>query len=639
MSFSAAMRRVRQALVGRGAKTQPGRFNASRAKLIEYGALSAFVVITGRAVMLHLFPAADESLHKVADNQYQREIELASYRGAIYDRRGEPLAISIRRPSLAVNPRVFDPEPEEVRRLAHILGMPKKKIQEISERKNYFAWLARQIDHRVADEVTNLGLDGLVTIPEPSRFYPSGSAASHVIGFMGLDDRGLSGLERQFDKQLRGQALKVMAAKDARGNFIFDEAAVAAPLKQGHSIHLTIDRVIQEIAEEALEAGVHRARAKKGYAIVSDPHTGQILAIANYPTFDPNDTKKLKIEQTTNHALNDAFEPGSVTKPFLVAKALEAHKTTPDEIYDTENGVLRIGSSRIHDDHPAKALSTTDIIIRSSNIGTFKISQRLGKQQTDEALRVFGFGGSGGTLDFPGEARGRVAPWTRWKTIQWATTAFGHGFVTTGLELVQAMGAIANGGTLMPPSLIERVVSADGLVVTSAPVTPIRRAINPETALVMRQILSKVVIDPHGSAKRAATKDYTTAGKTGTAQKVDPVTRGYSKDKRLASFVGFAPVTDPHLVVYVQIDEPNEKPYYGGLWAAPVFSVIAERSLKYLNVAPDKTPADRAAEKAVAGVDPEDPASAKTAPAKVAPAKAAPTKVATSPAAKGKLKL
>ncbi len=581
------MKFPRLPLKTRAPKTQPGQFRVDRARVIYGLFCGAFAVIAGRAVMLHLFPSNDGSLHKVADNQYQNEVELAPYRGTIFDHKGEPLAISIRRPSLAVNPRQFDPTPAEVKRLAQMLRMPVGKIRKIADKKSYFAWLTRQIDPHVADEVGELGLKGLVQITEPARFYPAGTAAAHILGFTGLDNAGLAGLERQFDKDLRGQPVKVITGKDARGKFIFTETNGAAPLKQGNNIYLTLDRVIQEITEDELEVGARRAHCKKAFAIVADPHTGRILAIANYPNFDPNDARRVSVAETTNHALIDLFEPGSVVKPFVIGRAIELKKARLDEVIDTEGGKLRIGKYTIHDDHKAASLPVREVIIRSSNIGTYKIAARLGKQRTFEALKDFGFSLGKAQLGFPGEAVGRISPWAKWEQIRFANTAFGHGFVITGMELVQAMGALANGGNVMKPTLVEKVVSADGSVVMSSAPEKVGQATSPETARVMRNIMREVVEDPHGTAHLAKTKDYSTAGKTGTAQKVVPGIRGYAKDKFIASFVGFSPVEDPHLVIYVQVDEPGQKPYYGGTWAAPIFSGITERSLKYLNVAPD----------------------------------------------------
>lgn len=567
--------------------TQPGQFRVDRGRGLFYMFCAVFAAIGGRAVMLHLFPSEQQSLHSIADNQYQKEIELAPYRGSIFDRKGEALAISIKRPSIAVNPRVFDPDAATLKRLATLLRMPLPKLKRIADKKSYFAWVARQVDSRVADEVRALELKGLVQITESARFYPTGSAAAHIIGFVGLDNGGLAGIERQFERDLRGQPRKISTGKDARGQFIVSETDGATPMKPGHSIHLTVDRVLQEIAEDELEAGVKKARAKSGYAIVTDPHTGRILAIANYPNFDPNAARSVKISETANHALMDAFEPGSVMKPFIVSAAIEGKKTRADEVHDCENGALRIGKNVIHDDHPAKTLTTTEAVVRSSNICTYKIAVRLGREKTYETLKKYGFGGGRSVLGFPGEAQGRVSPWEKWIPIRFANVSFGHGMMVTGLELVQAMGAIANGGTLMKPTLIDKIVSADGVVVLSSTSEVMERPIGPSTAREMRQMLRQVVEDKHGTASQAKTLDFSTAGKTGTAQKVEPGVRGYSKDKRIASFIGFAPVEDPHLVVYVLIDEPGNKPYYGGLWAAPVFSGIISRSLKYLNVAPD----------------------------------------------------
>lgn len=569
----------------RAMQTQPGEFRLDRARWVGYGVFSLFGVVAVRAILLALFPSQSQALQSIANHQYQREIELAPYRGGIYDHRGEAMAISVKRPSLAVNPRVFNPSGEEAQRLARITKVPLAHIKRLAGRKAYFAWLARQLDQHVADEAMNLGLDGMVQINEPARYYPAGSAAAALLGFMGLDNSGLAGLERQFDRELKGQPTRILAAKDAKGRFIFDEVAGAAPEKTGYQIHLTIDRVIQEIAEDELARGVAATGAKRGFAVVSDPHTGRILAVANVPTFDPNNARKVKIAETRNGALLDTFEPGSVVKPFIIATALEKHATTVGEAHDTENGALRVGKYTIHDDHKAKSMTTAEALIKSSNIGTFKIASKLGRDATFNALKSFGLGGGGERLGFPGEASGHLDDWRKWAAIRFANVAFGHGFVVTGLELVQAMGVIANGGYLMKPNIIEKIVSSDGQIVMSSPTEALRVVLKPETARTMRSLLKRVVTE--GTGKQAQTVDYSTAGKTGTAQKVEPGTRGYAKGKYIASFVGFAPVDDPHLVVYVMIDEADQKHYYGAESAAPVFAKIAERSLRYLNVAAD----------------------------------------------------
>ena len=572
--------------------TQPGEFRRERAKVVTFGIYAAFGVVIARAFMLHLFPSQGKSLHNIADHQYQREIELAPYRGTIYDRRGDAIAISIRRPSLAVNPRTFDPTPEQAQKLGQILKLPPIKIMNLAKRRSHFAWIKRHLEKNIADSAAALGIPGLVILREPARFYPAGSSAAHLLGFTGIDNAGLSGLERQFDKDLRGQAFKVIATKDARGHFIFNEADGAAPEKTGNSLHLTIDRALQEIADDELEKGIKKANAKKGFAVVSDPHTGRILAVANYPAFDPNSPRKVPHWTTRNHAFLDLYEPGSVTKPFIIAAALEAGKTTLSETHDCENGSLRIGRAVIHDTHPASTLTTADTLIRSSNICTYKIANRLGREATWGALQRFGFGAALSGVGYPGQGHGRLSNWETWKPIRFANVAFGHGFLVSALELVQAMGAIANGGRLMQANLASKIVSSEGLVIASSPPKNLGQAVSPETARELRNLLQKIVTDEHGTASKAKTPSYTTAGKTGTAQKVEPGLKGYAKDKYLASFVGFAPVSDPHLVIYVVVDEPREKPYYGGTWAAPIFAAIAERGLRYLNVAPDIAPED-----------------------------------------------
>jgi cell division protein FtsI (penicillin-binding protein 3) len=367
---------------------------------------------------------------------------------------------------------------------------------------------------------------------------------------------------------------------------------MAAPDLPGHTIQLTIDHAIQEIAEEALASGVSAARAKSGFAIVTDPHTGKVLALANYPTFDPNQIGQAKTEHTRNFALLDLFEPGSIIKPFVVAAALEQKKTGVSELHNCENGVYRAGGVVFRDDHPAQTLSTAETLIRSSNICTFKIAERIGKQGLFDALQNFGFAGGISIPEmFPPTLRGHISKPTSWKPIRFANVAFGQGMTVTGIEIAMAYGVLANGGNLMRPILIDRITNPSGEIVYAATPEASAHVMSIDHARQMRDILAQVVTDKHGTASKAATIDYTTGGKTGTAEKVDPILKAYSPDKRIASFAGFAPVTDPYLAIFVVIDEPGAKPAYGGLWAAPVFSDIAERSLRYLNVAPDKKPA------------------------------------------------
>ncbi|NDE14910.1 penicillin-binding protein 2 [bacterium] len=578
---------------------------ASRFWLFRCVALAVFAILAFRASYLHLFAPSGKNLQALADRQYQLHEDLSPYRGGIFDRREEPLAISIRTPSLAVNPRVFNPDQRQTRTIAKILGTTQKDVQQISSKRGYFAWLQRQVHHKDAARIMALGIPGIHEITESARYYPAGPAAAHLLGYVGLDNRGLHGLELFYDRELRGQSQRIKGAKDARGRRIFTGDDQAEPELPGHSLHLTLDRVIQEIAEEAVRAGAERAKAKGAFALVSDPHTGKILAVANHPSFDPNDFRQVRIDQTRNSALLDQFEPGSIIKPFVIAGALEQKKVKADDVFDCENGLFNVGGVTFHDDHPAGLLTVSEALVRSSNICTYKVAEKLGRKAFHENYLAFGFNGnipgagrdsSSGppaaegneqNLRAPPWPSGRVSNYEKWLPIRFANIAFGQGMTTTGLEIVQAYGAIANGGNLMRPTLIDRIESADGNILASFHPEVVRRVISPDVANTMRKMLASVVTHKNGTGSKAKTASYTVAGKTGTAQKVDPVRRTYSPDKRIASFVGFAPVEDPYLVILVVIDEPRERPAYGGLWAAPVFSEIAQKSLKYLNVAPD----------------------------------------------------
>ena len=564
-------------------------FDISRASFLALVLLSVFGILIIRAGVIQLFPPSAEALRRIAARQYEQHLELAPYRGPVLDRNGHPLAISVKKPSVAINPRAFRPTTLQLKQLSNILDLTRDKIRDVASKEAYFAWLKRKIDPVVAQKVEGLELKGLYLVNEATRLYPLQSLAAHIVGAVGSENQGLMGLERQFQEILAGKTSAVSPSKDARGRTILYSSDMAAPDLPGHTIQLTIDHAIQEITEEALATGVAAARAKSGFAIVTDPHTGKILAIANYPTFDPNHIASAKTEHTRNFALLDLFEPGSTLKPFVVAAALEQKKTGVNELHNCENGIYRAGGVVFRDDHPAAQLTTAETLVRSSNICTFKIAERIGRQGLYDALRAFGFSAGISVPDtFPPTMRGHISKPATWKPIRFANVAFGQGMTVTGLEMAMAYGALANGGNLMRPILVDRITSPNGDIVYAAAPESTSHILSIDNAKQMRDILARVVTDQHGTASKAATADYTTGGKTGTAEKVDPVLKAYSADKRIASFAGFAPVADPYLAIYVVIDEPAARPAYGGLWAAPVFSDIAERSLRYLNVAPDK---------------------------------------------------
>lgn len=557
----------------------------SRVKFVGKGIYLVFALLALRAIHIQLSPPQASKLQSIAQRQYSESVKLAPYRGSILDHRGEPFAISIRLPSLYINPRTFNPTREESEKICRILRISASSLEEIRSKPGYFSWLKRRLPMNVASQILNMELDGLASVSEPSRFYPGNSAGGQLIGFVGADDHGLMGLEKQFDQVLTGKQTELTAYTDARGRTIFSNPDDIAPMKGGSSMVLTIDRAIQEIAEEELAHGVRLAKAKGGSLVAIDPHTGRILALANVPEFNPNDRVNPNSEGARNRALVDSFEPGSVIKPFVIGKAIDQQLTQENEVHSCENGYYRNGSIRIRDDHGKDKLTTAEVIAYSSNICTYKIASRLGRDGLYNTLRSFGFGSPTSDLGFPGMVRGRLVEPSHWSPQQFATVAFGQGMTSTTLEIAQAYAAIANGGRLLKPYMVDRIEDSDGIVLSSFGSVTLSQPLTTQTAAKLRNILEGVV--KNGTGKNAESDFYSTAGKTGTAEKVDPLTRTYSKTKRVASFAGFSPVKDPRLVVYVVVDEPGEKPYFGARWAAPVFKEFIERSLRYLNVAPD----------------------------------------------------
>ena len=566
--------------------TQTGSTNVNKQRLtlFKYLVGSCFLIIALRAIYVLAIPPSEAVLAKLSQRQYERKIELSGYRGTIFDRKREPLALSTRKPSLFVNPRIFSPTKEQTRLLSKYLDISVKKIKSIQKKQSYFSWLARKTSRINADRVLALKIDGLDEIMEPSRSYPTGLAAQ-LIGYVGTDNEGLIGLEKVYENELRGETNAAQLQRDAKGRLIYDAYNSASPQKSGNSLHLTIDQVIQEITENALKKQVRAAKAKSGLALVADPHTGQLLAIANYPSFKPNDSSSINSINTRNFALLNRYEPGSTLKPFVVGAALEENLVEMDTSFELDKGTYREDNWKIRDSHPHDALSVKEILARSSNIGTYKIAKKGGPERLYELYKRIGIGDRALSLNFHSQAFGYVAPWRSWRSVRFANLSFGQGFYATPLEILSAYNAIANGGQLVRPHLIRSINDATGKNIYHSSTQVLRTVFSSSVGEKIKSAL--VLAVKEGTSKRAQSASYTTAGKTGTSEKVDPKTKSYSSDLRLASFAGFAPVADPHLSVYVAIDEPKVKPYYGGVWAAPVFKEIVDQSLKYLNVRPD----------------------------------------------------
>jgi cell division protein FtsI (penicillin-binding protein 3) len=524
------------------------------------------------------------------ERRYRQEIEVEAKRGNIYDRRGAELAVSVDLDSVFLDPVALrnnglDPD-DAARKLAKVLAIPTDGLLErIAGTKRRFVWIKRRITPAESHAVAELGLlgKGVGVRKEPRRFYPNLATAAHVLGFTDDQGHGVEGLERTYETRLKGATDKVSAIFDARGGVIFSEQPVDGQSAQGNNLTLTLDREIQVIAERELELGVRAVEARAGQVVVMDPATGEILALANYPTFNPNAPGGAEPATRRNRALGDRFEPGSVLKTFTIAGALSAGAIGPQQQIDCENGAMVVGDSVIHDTHRYEKLSISDILVHSSNIGTAKIGAALGREGLYRTLRKFGFGART-EVDLPAETEGVLRDYKRWYDIDAATVAFGQGMSTTNLQLATAMSAIANGGKLMKPLIVAKVTNVAGEVIEQVAPAARRQAVPESVAKTVGNMLVGVT-SAGGTGEQAAVPGYLVAGKTGTAQKAGP-RGGYADGQWTSTFVGFLPAERPRLVISVVIDEPVIE-HYGGTVAGPVFRRIAEASLRHLGVSPE----------------------------------------------------
>ncbi len=549
-----------------------------------------FGLLLARAVDLTVLRGPDFA--RRATRQHRQTITLVPQRGPIVDRNGDLLASSVNVPSVFLRPRHLQAaDGARLPALAKALDLPLAVVKAKAASPHPFVWLKRQALPQQAQAADRLGIAAVGRIEEARRFYPHGGLAAHVLGFVSVDSQGLAGLERRFDRQIRGEAHEIEVARDAHGRMFHKGSLSTKPL-EGARIEVTIDAQIQAITERELAAGVQAATARAGAAIVMDPTTGEILALANYPSFNPNDPDDRMgpawKHRSRNRILTDPYEPGSTYKGILAAAALDRGIVRPGDAMFCENGSYRYANKIIHDVHGHGWLTMAEAIQYSSNICATKIADRLGKERYYQYLRDFGFGQRTG-VELPGEEPGLLRNVATWARIDLATHSFGQGVSVTPLQLAVAFGAIANGGTLMRPFLVRRVESPTGEVLQEATPTAIRRVIKPETARVATQVLRRVVEEKHGTGTKAHIDGYPVAGKTGTAQKVTPGARGYS-GKYIGSFVGYLPADAPRAVILVMIDEPAGRGF-GGTVAAPVFQKIGAAVMKAMGVEPEG-PAD-----------------------------------------------
>ncbi|HJR09390.1 MAG TPA: penicillin-binding protein [Pyrinomonadaceae bacterium] len=560
------------------------RPDASRQRVSFVVLLLVLWMLAIGARLVYLQVGQYDYLSDRARRQQQQTAKTNALRGLILDRNGRELARSLDVDSFVAEPTAknFDPR-ETARKFAAVLGLEESplraRLEEAREAKRQFVWLARQVDPEQAARVHELKLAGVRAIKEPKRYYPNGALAAHVLGYVGTDDEGLGGVELYQNAALGGEAGKTVFDSDGRHKAFKSFEVEAQP---GQSVVLTIDQNIQYQAERVLLAAVAQSRAKSGTVLVLEPHTGEILALANAPTFDPNTATKIAADVRTNQALQNIYEPGSTFKIVAYSAALEEKLVRPDDPIDCQMGSITLFGRTIHDTHAYGTLTITEALAKSSNVAAIKLGMRLGKERMYDYMMRYGFSQKTG-IELKGETRGVVRKPEKWHPSSMGSVAMGQEVGVTPIQMAAAFATIANDGLRVAPHLVKEVQDANGQVLQRTQPES-HRVVSTETARTLRPMLESVTLN--GTAKAAQLDGYTAAGKTGTAQKIDPVTRAYSKTKYVGSFVGFAPAENPAVVIIVVIDEPVGG-YYGGIVAAPVFREIAESVLPYLGVAPD----------------------------------------------------
>ena len=555
-----------------------------RIVLVAIGMILGLGVVVTRA--FHLQVLERQRLAEMARKGYVHAAVLPPERGTIYDRDGHALAVSVEVGSVYAHPKRVTDKAEAANALGRVLSEDPAEILKALTSEANFVWIQRKAPSAVARQAENLNLEGVGTVRETGRYYPGREIAAHLVGFVGTDNQGLEGLEKKYDQALTGPPIQLIRMRDALGR-PFAVTRPGSADQQMHSLVLTIDKDIQYRAQRALEAAVSQARAKGGQCVIVDPHTGEVLAAAVVPGFNPNVFLQYPRSNWRNRVITDTFEPGSTMKAFLLAAGLAESAVTPSTRFDCEQGAFQLGGHTINDVHKYGVLSVADIVVHSSNIGALKIGQKLGYETYARYLGGFGFGEPTG-VDLLGERSGFVRSAKATRPIDEATVFFGQGLTVTSLQLTMAMAAIANGGKLLRPYVVKTMVDEGGRVVKENYPRVVRRVISTEIARTVSGILQEVT-GTRGTAPRAAIEGFQVAGKTGTAQKVDPKTKLYSKNKFIALFVGFVPVERPRLVVLVMVDEPRGT-IYGGTVAAPVFRDVAGWALHYMRVEPDLQP-------------------------------------------------
>lgn len=541
-----------------------------RSKFIVAAIALAFLALAGRAAYVQVFGNA--FFQRQGEVRFVRTLELPANRGRILDRNGLILASSVVAQSIWAIPEDVDRDKGKLQQLARLLGMPLSELnKKIEDEDKNFVWLKRQVDEPVAQQIEALGIRGVYQRREYRRKYPEGEAASHVVGFTNVENLGQEGVELTFDKALAGRAGSRRVIKDRLGRVVEDVGEQVPPV-DGRDLQLSIDSKVQFFAYQKLRDAVLENKAKAGSVVVLDSITGEVLALANYPSYMPEKRHNLTGEQLRNRALTDMFEPGSTMKPITVAMALEAGRITPQTVIETGPGRFNIGGFTISDTHNYGALTVEGVIQKSSNVGALKIAQKMSPHEMWDTYTALGYGQKP-QLQFPGVVTGRLRPWKNWRPVEQATMAYGYGLSASLFQMAHSYTAFAHDGQIIPVTMLKSSEPAVGVRVFSA-----------QNAAAVRKML-QMAAGPGGTGQKAQTVGYSVGGKSGTAHK--QVGKGYASNKYRSWFTGMAPIDSPRIIVAVMIDEPSAGQYYGGAVAAPVFSEVVQQTLRMMAVQPD----------------------------------------------------
>jgi len=532
-----------------------------------------------------------EELKRKALEQQEDIVILEPARGTIYDRNGHKLTINIEVDSVFVNPREVERPVEMSRALSPLLGMSSQDIyNKITNKTKYFVWLKRKLEKEESEKIKALNLKGVYFIKEPKRFYPEADLASHLIGFVGVDNRGLDGIENSYDKYLRGTSIKAVIQKDGAGRNVFlkEQDSNFGWGAEGNEITLTIDEVIQHIAQREIKNALIKYRARNAIIIVMDPQTGEVLALANEPTFNPNEFSKYPAEYRRNKAVTDMFEPGSTFKIITASAAIEEEIVKVDDKFNCEDGIFKFkvgpGYRTVKDVHKYNILSFSEIIRYSSNIGMTKVGMKIGEDRLYDYICAFGFGEST-EIGLCGESKGLLRPLNKWSKISITSIPYGQEIAVTPIQIITAVSAIANGGILMKPQVIRSIREYKGKTIFEFAPVSVRRVVSLRTSRKLMEMLEDAV--ENGTGIQAKIPGYRIAGKTGTSQKINPITKQYDPKNFVSSFIGYFPAENPKIIICVLIDEPKGE-YYGGVVAAPVFKKVAHGIIDYLKIFSEK---------------------------------------------------